>query len=180
MSSWNGSVDPMFSNGILRATVKTDESYNATSLIMRTNLAAGSGYLLYGFSQPVSDFAPNDIHFSKFVGGEETIFGRSEAESYQLGEEWVFELGAVGNQISVKFWKVGDPEPAEPQFTVTDDSLSSGSIFVSSDVSHNDDFLPSPANGTFDDIYFTFIPEPSTFILAVLGLIGLVGCARRR
>ncbi len=39
---------------------------------------------------------------------------------------------------------------------------------------------PGIVDVTFDDIYFTPIPEPTCFVLAALGVIALAACGRQR
>ena len=36
------------------------------------------------------------------------------------GEEWIIEGGVVGDLLSMKIWRFGEPEPASPQLTVRD------------------------------------------------------------
>ena len=106
---------------------------------------------------------------TKFANGAETSLWESPNNGieYLVGEEWNVELGTVGHQISAKVWKVGDPEPLAPQFSVFDPSpVPGGMIGISSDKSLGVG-VPARGDATFDDIVFIGIPEPSSVLLLV-------------
>jgi hypothetical protein len=81
------------------------------------------------------------------------------------------EFGAVGNEFSMKAWKVGDPEPAAPQFTAVDNTYAAGLVGVTASVFTNNISVPTPVNATFDDLFFTPIPEPSSVILGIAAAV---------
>jgi len=156
---WNGSVDPMYSHGYVRAKIRTDKVQNSTSTFMRADLSTATAYDLFGFTKPSAQMPELDGMFivSKFVNGVETNIWLSGIE-YLPGEDWNVELGAVGDQISAKVWKVGELEPTAPQFTmIDDDPIVSGLIAISSDKSSGNT-IPARGDATFDDIYFTPVP----------------------
>jgi hypothetical protein len=68
----------------------------------------------------------------------------------------------------MKAWKVGDPEPAAPQFTAVDNTYAFGAVGVSASLFTNNISVPTPVDATFDDILFTPIPEPSSAILGIV------------
>jgi hypothetical protein len=152
----NETTDPLFSNGFVRAKIRTDEVQNSTSTFIRTDLATATGYGLFGFTKPPGQMPELDGTFlmSKFVNGVETNIWASGIE-YLPGEDWNVELGAVGDQISGKVWRVGDLEPMTPQFLMIDDNpIMSGMIAIASDKSLGNT-IPARGDATYDDIYFT-------------------------
>ena len=85
----------------------------------------------------------------------------------------LFQFDVVGNQISLTAWQEGEPQPPVPQMSVTDSHVTEGGALgiglgteagVSASLVHR---------------YVCFVPEPSTFILAALGLVLFCGCRRR-
>lgn len=178
---WNNSVDPLYSNGYLRATIRTDEVQNSTSVFMRANLTTGTGYDLFGFTKPPASMPELDGMFilSKFVYGEETNVWLSGIE-YLPGEEWNVEIGTVGARITAKVWRVGDAEPSAPQFDWIDpDPISGGMIAIASDKSSGNTIL-ARGDATFDNIVFDAVPEPSTLLLGLVGLTAFgISCKRR-
>ena len=115
---------------------------------------------------------------SKFVNGVETNIWLSGIE-YLPGEDWNVELGAIGHRITGKVWKMGEMEPALPQFDWIDpDPILSGMIGFSSDKALGNT-IPARADATFDDIVFFAVPEPATVLLILLGLGALTSYRRR-
>ncbi len=177
---WNTSTDPLYSNGYLRAKIRTDEPQNSTSILLRANLATVTAYNLFGFTKPPASMPELDGMFfmSKFVNGVETNIWLSGIE-YLPGEDWNVELGAVGNRITGKVWKVGDMEPALPQFDWLDpDPILGGMIGIVSDKALGNT-IPARADSTFDDIVFFAVPEPNSLILFLVGLVAS-SCYRRK
>lgn len=169
---WGDSTDPLFSNGYLRAKIRTNEVANSTSILMRGNLATGTAYLLFGGTFPPGQFPELDGMFfvSKFVNGVETNLWASGIE-YLVGEDWNVELGTVGARVAGKVWRVGDPEPAAPQFSWIDpDPIPSGMVGFASDKSAGNTIL-ARGDATFDDFAFTAIPEPTGLVLLLAGLL---------
>jgi hypothetical protein len=179
--SWDASTDPLYSNGFLQAKVRNDTPDSNAALEMRGTLATGTAYVLFLSTSPPSanpEFA-GGIALDKFVGGVSTPVWRSDFE-YQMGEEWNLELGTIGDRITARAWKVGDPEPLLPQYDEIDlEPIMSGMVLISADKILG---VQNPALGdaTFDDIVFVAIPEPSTFALVAFGMLGIVGYRRMR
>ena len=92
----------------------------------------------------------------------------------------MMEFGAVGDQLSLKAWKAGDAEPAQPQLEITDSTHQLGTIGVTSAVQIDQIQTPVVLSSHYEDIYFTPVPEPSTLVLTMLALVGLLVYARRR
>jgi hypothetical protein len=161
-------LDPSFSNGRLRATVRVDNPSNL-SLILRGDPVTLSAYVFSALG------SYGEFHFSRFDNGVIAYSTPIPGVSFTQGENWGMEFAAVGNEFSMKAWKLGDPEPGAPLLTATDDTYSAGVIAVTAAVSTNNIGVPTPVNATFDDIHFSAIPEPSSVVLAALGIAVFAG-----
>ena len=74
----------------------------------------------------------------------------------------MMESGVVGDLLSMKVWRAGEPEPTRPQLTWMDrEPLPPSPLGLMSVV---DTRVPEPMyiDTTYDDIYFTF-PVPGDF-----------------
>jgi hypothetical protein len=173
-ATWDQSSAPLFQNGYLRARLKAN-SNSLPWLILRHQTNSTSFYL-FGID-PSNDppvFFHNRIDNAQIAtGGGFNIPGAT----VEIGEEWIVEAGAVGNNLSMKIWKPGDPEPAAPQWTKVDSTYPTGVFGVGA--SHYGPQPPSIVSATFDDIVFRPIPEPSSAALGHMGLICLFAWRRR-
>ena len=118
-------------------------------------------------------------YMAKISDGELTGYGLGPDLGLSSGEDWIVEAGVVGNQLSMKIWRDGGPVPTTPQLMEVDPTpLPDGQLGVASWVgtAHSSSF---PIDATFDDIWFTQIPEPATILLAIFGMTS-VCCWRRR
>jgi hypothetical protein len=157
-------MDPTFSNGRLRATVRADGPSDVI-LVLRGDPATFTSYSFFGSgSYGLFGFTRNDI------GG---TLGRLEVIpelTFTQAEDWVLEFGAVGSEFSMKAWKVGDPEPPLPQLTVVDSTYAAGGLGIFANLYTNNISVPTLVDGTFDDVSFTPIPEPSSVTLGVVAI----------
>jgi hypothetical protein len=164
---WGPSAaDPTFSNGRLRATVRVDNPSNV-DLILRANPVTLSAYVFAALG------SYGEFHFSRLDNGLIAFSVPVPSLTFSQGEDWVMEFGAVGNQFLMKAWKVGDPEPAAPQFTAVDNAYAFGALGVSASVFTNNISAPTQVDATIDDVYFMHIPEPSSVILGVVAAVVL-------
>lgn len=173
-SIWEESFDDVFEHGFLRAKVRANTAASEPSLGMRGALLVG-GYF-FTASPFTNEFWIEKIDFAADSG----ILARwhDPSVSFHQGEDWWFEAGAVGEQLSFKFWRDGETEPTEPQLTVNDDTFLTGQFGVFARVS-NSSPTPELLDVTFDD--FTFrVPEPSAFSLIGLVFVGLIWYRQRR
>ncbi len=98
---------------------------------------------------------------------------------FDVGEDWIIEGGIVGDVLSMKVWRDGDTPPETPQLIRTDeDPLPAGMVAITSYIDVRNP--PVRIDATFDDISFTPIPEPSTAVIEVFGLLGLAASRRRK
>ena len=146
---WGPSTnDPTFSNGLIRAKVRVDNPSNV-DLALRTDPSTFSGYVMAALG------SYGQFRFSRLDNG---VIARDEIVPglvFSPGEDWMMEFGAIGSELSMKAWKVGDTEPAQPQFTVTDGTYDAGVLGIISSISTNNIPEPTAVAGTFDDVTFT-------------------------
>jgi hypothetical protein len=89
-------------------------------------------------------------------------------------EDAVLQLDVIGNELKLWGWKAGDPMPDQPQLTATDSTYSGGTMRIASETINNN-------ISTFRYVHVAdmHIPEPSTILLAMIGMAGAC-CYRRR
>ncbi len=171
---WNDSADPLYSQGQVRAKIRTNQVQNSTGVGMRVDLGTATGYLLFGFTRPPASMPELDSTFlmSKFVNGVETNIWESGIE-YLPGEDWNVEVVQSGARITAKVWRAGDLEPSEPLFDWIDpDPIAGGMIAISSDKTKGNT-IDARGDGTFDDIVFYSVPEPQSLLLLAVGTLAM-------
>ena len=147
---WDQSIDTLYSDGLIRTKVRVDEFDSGASIFFRFTGDLITGVNLYAFT----GFGGRGFGFDRFEGGAETRDLNVPDIVMGLGEEWWMEAGAVGDQLAMKVWLDGEPEPVLPQLVFTDAALSSGSIALNANLNFGTD-TEGPVNSTFDDVYFT-------------------------
>ena len=159
-SLWAGSADPAFSDGVLRATLRTNSAGAATNLLMRFGMTqSGPGGYSLSMGTPSVVGTPLESDFALVViqGNEVARFIPFDIPGVTVntGENWIVEMGAIGDQISLKAWPEAGSEPEAPQIAVTDSTYSTGMFGIGAFRDPN--FLSEDweTNGTFDDISFT-------------------------
>jgi len=181
-SIWDNSAAPMYSEGYLRAKVRVETEGTTVSLLLRTQAGPFRGYAFsatsVGADNPATvgageDFGIFGIQLLDQVTNPDLVFLSSSVAEFRAGEDWMMEAGAVGDQLSLKVWKVGDLEPAVPQMTATDNTFTAGEFGLTAEILSAVG-SPVQTNAYFDDVYFTAIPEPATISLMALGILGLV------
>ena len=124
---WDKSADPVYSNGLVRAKVRVDSAGCVASIAFRISRERGeSGYLFVANSD--SRYQGSNFLFIRIKDGQmvrSAKLGPTDLK-FGVGEEWWIEAGGVGDKLSMKVWREGDPEPAAPQLIVIDDTYSSG------------------------------------------------------
>jgi RNA polymerase sigma factor (sigma-70 family) len=176
---WDGSASSRYSNGLLRATVQANTNDTFLALGMRVS---GTGpNLLSGYLFGASVGGPFEIYAFRRTGSGGVQVLAQSLPSIQLtsGEDWIFEAGAVGDQLSFKFWRDGEAVPSAPQLAVVDTAFSAGLLGVEANVTGGLG-RQGQLGATFDDIQFTTIPEPPTAILSAIFFTGVFAWQWRR
>jgi hypothetical protein len=125
----------------------------------------GGTYLLLG---------RNDGDSFTFFGGNPVVGGPVLPFDVRI-DDAVLQLDVIGNELKLWGWKAGDPMPDQPQLTATDNKYSEeGRVGLSNDV-HNLNI----ATFRYVHVADSHIPEPTTLLLAMLGMAGTC-CYRRR
>ena len=170
-------VDDRFANGFFRATVRANTE-SIASLFLRGDTTTFSGYSFRG------NGSEGEFQIARFVNaGGTTLLGQlnmADHPTFSVGDNWIIEAGAVNDRLSMKVWREGEVEPAEPQLIVFDDLLSDGQIALGSSVSPARLSQPTRVDVTYDDVLFRAVPEPATNGLPFLGLPMVILIRRRR
>lgn len=141
--------DPEYSNGYFRARIRANTLGTSMNMTLRAppggpNL--GAGYNFYA-NTALGRFGIERL------GGEIPVLGEVPGETFRPGEEWMVEVGAVGDHLSMKVWRAGDVEPFAPQLRVTDSTYPEGSLVIFNFASFHQS--PTVVDGFWDDITFT-------------------------
>ena len=177
LSTWAPTVAEPLTDGFFQGTVRANTHGSTVSLLSRADPVAGTDYgffasTLYGtFGIEVFDASKPE---------PQTILGLMDPQEFPFvaGEDWIIQGGTVGDQITMKVWQPGEPEPAEPQLSFTDTTFEQGALCL---LTYADVGLmtnPVSFSGTFDDLSFNAVPEPSTAIPCLCAFLALI--ARRR
>jgi len=88
-----------------------------------------------------------------------------------VDKDVMLQIDAIGNELSLWAWPVGDPMPDAPQLVVSDSTYATGAVGLIS-VTDN----PSNSSGTFRFVHVAdmHIPEPSTTTLVGMAGLGLL------
>ena len=114
-SVWKTSSDAIYSNGFLRAKIRNNVVHTDVGLTMRVNPEDFSGY----YFAASSFLIPRVLYRKNIGGGAVSVLADVGACSSSF-EDWTVEAGVVGDQLSMKVWRDGSPEPTTPQLLATD------------------------------------------------------------
>jgi hypothetical protein len=163
VSAWDRSSEPLFANGIWRMTIRLDNAGTEAGVDLRFDPQTMSGYA-FGLDAP----SVNPRAF--FLRADNGVPATSQAVPLgfpiQAGEDWILEVGAVGDLITMKAWPASQPAPDSPQFSLIDATYSSGLFGIGAS-----GYEGWHTSATFDDISFTPVPEPSTTVLLIFGAV---------
>ncbi len=162
-----------FTDGFLQTDVHANSEGHSVSLVLRE----GRG-LSYFFN---ADTGKDELRISKVTDGGQTstFLAVLNPAPFPLvaGEDWTMKAGAFGDQLSLKIWRINEPEPSAPQLVATDSLIKSGHFGIG--VSVPSDFIGAvQPSATFDNVRF-FVPEPSASLLGSFGFLTLL-CHRRK
>lgn len=200
-SAWEpSSNDPFYSQGWLRARIRVGNHFNNPGLAMRSTGSLETGFSSYLF-RLIPDLRSRDHTLPSGticivrVGGPEDGGEACEPFPHDIDEDLWVMAGAVGDELTMKVWRVGELEPEEPQVTMIDGHHAQGEFGVLSSrhsAAGGTTFV-SPLSSTFDDITFTpvdgavplpnspsSVPEPSGFMGMLLGWLVLGRLRQRR
>ncbi len=133
---------------------------------MRGDLENLNAYL-YGWTP-----AGGGLFIGRVDGGILTVLVNDPDFVQDVGVEYVLEGGAIGSDLELRMWLVGDPRPGLPQLTATDSTYPLGFNGVAAVSEFGEDI-----SATYDDVSFV-VPEPATGSLAALAV--LLAARRRR
>ncbi len=187
-ATWDASVgNPLFANGFARGMIRADTPGTTLGLGLRVDDEAGTDYGFYGSTGFGTFYIER---FDPSLPSPQTILAMADTAlfPFALGEDWNLEAGAVGNRLTLKAWRVGQPEPVNPLLTVLDSAFGQPGPTNLCAISFFDGAVvsgPVQVSATFDNITFTAVsasaPEPSSAALAMLGSVLMaVGLARHR
>jgi hypothetical protein len=163
-ADWEASEDNgRYANGTLRATIRANTYGTTVGLLMRDTHEIEADYGFYG-SSGFGTFYIEYFNFSENPDAPQTIIAMADPEDFPfvVGVTYNLEAKVVGHRLSLKAWKVGDPEPAEPMLVVVDKRLGPDDATGLAAIAF---FDPAPlaeqgveavtVNATVDDITFT-------------------------
>ncbi|MCA9217990.1 MAG: WD40 repeat domain-containing protein, partial [Planctomycetales bacterium] len=151
---WDKSSDPACSNGLIRAKVQVDSQGCLAVIAFRmSGDNFTDGYLFKANTAP--RYKHTDFEIQRITDGKSIQFTKLGTTNltFGVGEEWWIEAGGIGDQLSMKVWKVGDAEPTTPQLIVKDDTYSIGMFGVGSYI-ESGFARRAKINATFDDVSF--------------------------
>ena len=171
----------LFSNGTLDASILLDTETTGAYITLRDD-GVGSLYAV-SFNNAL------DYVLLTASGPERSGCNPTHSYCYDVlgqfpmaispGVEYRLQLSAIGSEISVAAWEKSGITPATPQITTTDSVLTEGAIRIGI-YEYAGTYTPTaPISGSFDDIAFTPVPEPSTALLLTTGLLGLIGVTEK-
>ena len=159
-SFWTASAaDPYYSEGFVRMRFSTDNDISNPFSTMRLDPTLGNYYSFFA----IPDGA-GTIGISRVTGLVNSDDLTSMTFGITPGEWYWMEAGAIGDALTLKVWADGDPEPATPQLSITDNSFSTGALAVGMYKFSGDIGVIS---SQFDDV--SYVPEPSALLLLVIG-----------
>ncbi len=156
-------IDPnAYANGFLTTRFTIHNGNSCAFVPMRANASA---------LDFISFFAENDpdrIGVTVFDNFQ-YVNGASVPFPVANDTEYFLTAGAVGSELSVKVWLVGDQEPAAPQVILLDTTYSNGQIGLGAYNQVNHGGYMAVSFGAV-----SFIPEPAGLVLmAAAALLGL-------
>jgi hypothetical protein len=144
-------ADPFFSNGFWSAIVARETDNSRSDLAMRGDFENLNAYM-FGWAPAFG------LVIGRVDGGITTVLANEPGFVQDVGVEYILEAGAIGSDLELRMWLVGDERPDLPQVTATDSTYVSGMNGLLA-VSRPD--LPGDVSSTFDDVSFEADPCPA-------------------
>jgi hypothetical protein len=107
------------------------------------------------------------------AGVPDQIHATAATSLSPLTRDVILQLDTFGSRISLSAWHVGDPQPAQPQLVVFDNTLTSGEFGVG---------ITSTGGGPPSQVafrQFSAVPEPTTVVLGSMSGLVLASFAFR-
>ncbi|MEJ2705455.1 MAG: hypothetical protein P8Z79_23690, partial [Sedimentisphaerales bacterium] len=169
-ASWDQSSDPVFTDGFVRAKVRVHELGSGAGILLRASGCHDVGcenvYVFWGTTANHGILGNGGFLVNKIVNGRDSQSRDVPGNfPFDVNEDWYIEAGAVGDQLSMKVWRVGDPEPESSQLTWRDGTFSAGNFGVGA-WKHGILAQPARISATFDDIYFRFPEHEDVFAVS--------------
>ncbi len=164
---WIESENEPMVDGQLRARIRlnTDESQASVALRNREE-----GTYFFGVGG-----ATQDLRLNLFQTMAQPL--AAVPFSTTAGDEIYLSGAVVGDELALKAWHVGEPEPAQPQLIFNDDTLTDGALGFCAGKS---DGVAGQVSATFSEVEFTAVPEPNALSTVGVGLAMLALSNRRR
>jgi hypothetical protein len=108
--------------------------------------------------------------------GSQTTFDTIGTTLDPINGDVLLRFEVIGNQISLFAWQEGSTMPASPQLTQQDNVWTAGGTLG---LTYNPNLAGGSSLGSVVFRYYKVVPEPSTILLAMLGMT-TVCCYRRR
>jgi hypothetical protein len=147
LSQLDSTADPHFSNGYLWATVVRESENSWTNLLMRGDMESQNAY----------QFACHPdlgLFIAIIENSEHTVLATDPNTVQAVGGVYIMEAGAIGSDLELRLWPLGDPRPKDPQVSYTDSTFPSGTSGVAAAAVADGDL-----SVTFDDVCFMWRDE---------------------
>ena len=179
LATWEPTEAEPLADGYFQGTVRANTHGSTVSLLSRADPAAGTDYGFFA-STLHGTFGIEVFDASKLE--PQIVLGLMDPQQFPFsaGEDWIIQGGTVGDQITMKVWRPGELEPAEPQLSFTDTTFEQGALCL---ITYADIGLmtePVSFSGTFDDLSFNAVPEPSTAIPCLCAFLALIAQRRKK
>lgn len=162
-------VDPSFSNGVYRATIRINQDFNTGGIAARLD-----NNLNFYYAFVNHDATGGGLVLNRVVNGVGQFIGGVNLPALDVGETWNLEFSVLGGQLKASAWPVGDAYPGS-LLVVHDLAYTIGATgLVAARIDTN------PTAGLVDIVADDFqynVPAPAT---APLLLAGLMVLRRRR
>jgi hypothetical protein len=171
-------VDITLTDFSIRTQVQTSSMDSGAFVLARVQepLVFPGSLSYFGGIEYNSDVGSTRLVLGRVDGLDDfTFFGDFPELPFDVRtEDAVLQLDVIGNELKLWGWKAGDPMPDQPQVTATDSTYSEGKTMI---VNFTENF--NIATFRYVHVADMHIPEPTTLLLAMLGMAGTC-CYRRR